>query len=69
MSRGEVPNFRPFVGQHCETEDAAEEWGAIAALIDSSARTAEAGPQRDAAQRCRRVAGLEVAAMRQLVAL
>jgi hypothetical protein len=48
--------------------DSAEEWAAIAALIDASARTAEAGPLRDAAERCRRVADIEVAAMRQLVA-
>jgi len=49
--------------------DAAEEWGAVAALIDASARTAQAAPLRDAAQRCRRIADIEVAAMRQLVAL
>ncbi len=49
--------------------DSAGEWGAIAALIDSSARTADAGPLRDAAQRCRRVASLEIAAMQQLAAL
>jgi hypothetical protein len=49
--------------------DSAAEWAAIAGLIDTSARTAESGPLREAARRCRRVAELEVAAMQQLVAV
>ncbi|HEU5135048.1 MAG TPA: BtrH N-terminal domain-containing protein [Steroidobacteraceae bacterium] len=42
------------------------EWAAIAASIERSGRTAEAAPLGDAAQRCRRVADMEVAAMRLL---
>jgi hypothetical protein len=49
--------------------ESAGEWGAIAALIDSSARTLSAAPLHDAAERCRRVAAIEVAAMQKLVAL
>jgi len=44
----------------------AQEWGAVAAALDSSARTGEAAPLVEAAGRCRRIAEIEVAAMRQL---
>jgi len=46
--------------------DSAQEWAAVAASVDLSGRTGEAAPLRDAAQRCRRVADMEVAAMRLL---
>jgi hypothetical protein len=46
--------------------DSASEWAAIAASIERSARTAETAPLGDAARRCRRVADIEVAAMRLL---
>ena len=49
--------------------DAAQEWGAIAARIDESARTANAAPLHDAALRCRRVADIEVAGMRLLAGI
>lgn len=49
--------------------DAAQEWGAVAAAIDESARTANAAPLQDAALRCRRVADIEVAAMRLLAGI
>lgn len=48
--------------------ESASEWAAIADCIERSGRTADAAPLQDAAQRCRRVADLEVAAMRLLVA-
>ena len=47
--------------------ESAQEWGAVAAALDSSARTGEAAPLVGAAGRCRRIAEIEVAAMRQLV--
>jgi hypothetical protein len=47
--------------------ESAQEWGAVAAALDSSARTGEAAPLVAAAGRCRRIAEIEVAAMRQLV--
>ena len=47
--------------------ESAQEWGAVAAALDSSARTGEAAPLREAAGRCRRIAEIEVAAMKQLV--
>ena len=49
--------------------DSAREWTAIASAIESSGRTGEAGPLEDAAQRCRRVAEFEVAAMRLLAGI
>jgi hypothetical protein len=49
--------------------ESAHEWAAIAASIELSARTAEAAPLHDAAQRCRRVADMEVAAMRLLAGI
>jgi len=51
---------------HALFADSAREWAAIAASIERSARTAEAAPLKDAAGRCRRVADIEVAAMRLL---
>jgi hypothetical protein len=47
----------------------AREWAAIAGSIEQSARTAQAAPLNDAAQRCRRVADMEVAAMRLLAGI
>jgi len=49
--------------------ESAREWAAIAASIEVSARTAEVAPLHDAAQRCRRVAHREVAAMRLLAGI
>jgi len=49
--------------------DSAQEWAAIAASIERSGRTAEAAPLGEAAQRCRRVADMEVAAMRLLAGI
>ena len=49
--------------------DSAREWAAIAASIEISGNSGEAAPLRDAAQRCRRVADIEVAAMRLLAGI
>lgn len=49
--------------------DSAREWTAIAASIETSGRTGEAVPLHDAAQRCRRVADIEVTAMRLLAGI
>lgn len=49
--------------------DSAREWAAIADSIERSGRTAQAAPLSDAAQRCRRVADIEVAAMRLLAGI
>ena len=49
--------------------DSAHEWAAIAASIERSGKTAEAAPLSEAAQRCRRVADLEVGAMRLLAGI
>ncbi|HEU4778621.1 MAG TPA: BtrH N-terminal domain-containing protein [Steroidobacteraceae bacterium] len=46
--------------------NSAHEWAAIAASIERSGRSGEAAPLGDAAQRCRRVADIEVTAMRLL---
>jgi len=46
--------------------ESAREWGSVAAALDTSARTGEAAPLHEAAARCRRIADIEVAAMRQL---
>lgn len=48
---------------------AAAEWAAVAALIETAGRTAQAAPLNEAATRCRRIAGLEVDGMRALAAL
>jgi hypothetical protein len=73
--------YRDFLSEACEYlagaraklaqaqvlfADSAREWAAIAASIDLGGRTSRAEPLRDAAQRCRRVADIEVAAMRLL---
>ncbi len=47
--------------------ESAQEWGRCCGALDSSARTGEAAPLVEAAGRCRRIAEIEVAAMRQLV--
>ena len=49
--------------------ESATEWTRIAALIDGSARSGESGPLVEAAASCRRIAELEVAAMKQLVSV
>ena len=54
---------------HLLFAEAAREWGAIAAGIEESARTANAAPLQNAALRCRRVADIEVAAMRLLAGI
>jgi hypothetical protein len=49
--------------------ESASEWTAIAASIDDSARSGASEPLIAAAARCRRVADLEVAAMKKLAAM
>ena len=45
------------------------EWAAIAFAVESSAKTGAAAPLEEAAQRCRRVAGIEVSAMKLLAGI
>ena len=47
----------------------AEEWTAIAGLVQSAGRSRDAAVLRDAAQRCLRIADLEVEGMQALAAL
>lgn len=47
----------------------AGEWAAVAALIRTAGRKADDAPLREAAERCTRIAALEVGAMSQLVKL
>jgi hypothetical protein len=49
--------------------DSAREWASIAASIETSGKTGEAAPLQAAAAKCRRVADVEVAAMRLLAAI
>jgi hypothetical protein len=51
---------------HALFVESAQEWGAVAAALDASAQNGEAAPLQDASARCRRIAEIEVAAMRQL---
>jgi hypothetical protein len=54
---------------HAAFKTSAEEWGAVASLISSAGRQADAAPLLDAAARCRRIADIEVDAMKQLAAI
>jgi hypothetical protein len=54
---------------HDAFAESAREWGAVAALIESAGRAANAAPLEDAAARCRRIADIEVDGMRALAAL
>lgn len=47
----------------------AEEWAAVAGLLESAGRKAEAAPLEAAAARCLRIADLELEAMRELAEL
>jgi hypothetical protein len=47
----------------------ATEWAAVAGLIESAGRSADAAHLRDAASRCHRIADVEVEAMRMLATL
>jgi hypothetical protein len=49
--------------------ESAGEWTAVAALIEEGARGGQAAPLVQAAERCRAIARLEVAAMRELASL
>jgi hypothetical protein len=49
---------------HALFAESAREWGAVAAALDTSARTGEAAPLHEARARCRSIADIEVAAMR-----
>ena len=54
---------------HQAFAESAAEWTAVAALIGSAGRSADASSLREAAQRCLRIADLEVAGMRALADL
>ena len=49
--------------------DSATGWTAVAALIDDGARSGESAPLVQAAAHCRRIADLEIAAMKKLISL
>lgn len=66
-AREHLPGARANLTEaHALFADSAREWGAVAAALDTSARSGEAAPLHDAAARCRRIADIEIAAMRQL---
>jgi hypothetical protein len=67
---------REYLGAKPELErayqlfaESASEWAAVASSIESAGRTAEVSPLHDAASRCRRIADIEVEAMRLLAKL
>ena len=60
---GATPELKRAHGLFAES---AAEWAAVAASIESAGRKADAAPLRDAAARCRRIAEVEVEAMRLL---
>jgi hypothetical protein len=62
-SLGATPELKRAHGLFAES---AAEWAAVAASIESAGRKADAAPLRDAAARCRRIAEVEVEAMRLL---
>lgn len=51
---------------HALFAGSADEWSAVAGDIDAAGRSGEAAPLHDAAARCRRIADIEVEAMRLL---
>jgi hypothetical protein len=53
---------------HAAFSRAAEDWTAVAALIESAGRTGESAPLQEAAARCLEIADAEVEAMRLLAA-
>jgi hypothetical protein len=59
----------PLQRAHQLFSDSAAEWAAVAALVESAGRTAQASHLQDAAQRCLRIADIEVEAMGKLVTL
>jgi hypothetical protein len=60
---GATPELKRAHGLFAES---AAEWAAVAASIESAGRRGDAAPLRDAAARCRRIAEVEVEAMRLL---
>ena len=54
---------------HAAFKASAEEWGVVASLVSDAGRTTDAAPLLDAAARCRRIADIEVDAMKQLAAI
>jgi hypothetical protein len=62
---GERPALRRA---HQSFAASAAEWAAVAALIESAGRAADPAALQEAAQRCERIAELEVAGMRALAA-
>jgi hypothetical protein len=63
---GATPELKRAHGLFAES---AAEWAAVAASIESAGRKGDAAPLRDAAARCRRIAEVEVEAMRLLVTI
>jgi hypothetical protein len=59
----------PLKRAHQLFSESAAEWGAVAALLGSAARRAQAAPLEEAATRCLRIADVETAAMRMLATL
>ena len=59
----------PLKSAHQLFAESAEEWSAVAALIESAGRTQQAAPLQEAATRCLRIADIEVQAMGLLAKL
>jgi len=69
-AREHLPGTRAKLAQaQALFADAAGEWAAIAAAIERGGRTGQAAPLVEAAQRCRRVADIELTAMRLLAGI
>jgi hypothetical protein len=51
---------------HAAFAESADEWAAVAGGLEAAGRTGDAAPLETAAARCRRIADIEVEAMRLL---
>ena len=65
-AREHIKASKNLKSAHDAFATSAEEWATVAALIETAGRKAEAAPLQDAAARCRRVADIELEAMREL---
>jgi hypothetical protein len=63
---GAKPDLKRAHALFCESAD---EWAAVAALIESAGRAGDAAPLREASARCLRIADTEACAMRLLESL
>jgi len=65
-AREHVPASKALERAQASFAVSAEEWAAVAQLVEDAGRRSEAGPLRDAAARCLRIADVELEAMRLL---